>query len=60
MILTIFEHFVQLVVHGNPVKILAVFHECGESIERTIARLDKEREQREQRMEHRVEVKHHE
>ncbi len=44
-------------VHGNPVKILAVFHECNESIEKTIAHLEKEREEREQRSEHRIQVK---
>ena len=45
-------------VHGNPIKILAVFHECGDSIEKTIARLEKDREEREQRSEHRVQVKY--
>jgi hypothetical protein len=44
-------------VHGNPIKILAVFHECDNSIEKTIARLEKDREEREQRSEHRVQVK---
>jgi hypothetical protein len=43
-------------VHGNPIKILAIFHECGESIEKTIARLEKEREEREQGSEHRIQV----
>jgi hypothetical protein len=33
-------------VHGNPMKILAVFHECNESIEMTVARTEEEREER--------------
>lgn len=33
-------------VHGNPKKILAMFYECNESIELTIARRTEEREQR--------------
>ncbi|CAF2867991.1 unnamed protein product [Rotaria sp. Silwood2] len=33
-------------VHGNPMKILAIFHECNESIEMTVARTQQEREQR--------------
>lgn len=45
--------------HGNPMKILAVFHQCDRSIERTIARLEKEREEREQRMENRVQVEYY-
>ena len=45
--------------HGNPVKILAIFHECGESIEQTIGRLAKDREEREHRLEHRVQVNNH-
>jgi len=46
-------------VHGNPIKILTVFHECNESIEKTIARLEKEREQREQQTEKREQVKNY-
>lgn len=42
---------------GNPVKILAVFHQCDRSVEKTIARLQKEREEREQQRDHRVQVK---
>ncbi|CAF1324818.1 unnamed protein product [Adineta steineri] len=41
-------------IHGNPVKILSVFHECNDSIDMTIARLEKEREQRKQQSEKRV------
>ena len=33
-------------VHGNPHRILAIFHECNESIEMTIARKEEQREQR--------------
>ena len=44
--------------HGNPMKILAVFHQCDRSVEKTIARLEKEREEREQRMENRVQVEY--
>ncbi len=44
-------------VHGNPIKILTIFHECNENIERTIARIEKEREEREQKLENRVQVK---
>jgi hypothetical protein len=33
-------------VHGNPMKILSIFHECNESIEMTIARTQEVREQR--------------
>jgi hypothetical protein len=44
-------------VHGNPVKILALFHECNENIEMTAARLEKQREQREQHSGKRKEVK---
>jgi hypothetical protein len=44
-------------VHGNPIKILALFHECNESIEMTIARMEKHREQREQQSEKRTQVK---
>ncbi len=43
-------------VHGSPIKILAVYHECNESIEKTIARLEKDREQREQQSEKREQV----
>jgi membrane-bound lytic murein transglycosylase len=43
-------------IHGNPIKILTAFHECNESIEKTIARLEKEREQREEQSEKRVQV----
>lgn len=43
-------------VHGNPVKILKVFHECNDSIEDTIVRLAKEREYRAQKLEKRTEV----
>lgn len=43
-------------VHGNPAKILTVFHECNGSIEKTIARLEKEREQREQQSKKREQV----
>jgi hypothetical protein len=45
-------------VHGNPIKILSVFHACNESIELTIARIEKEREQREQQSGNRLQVKH--
>ncbi|UJR21603.1 hypothetical protein I4U23_024685 [Adineta vaga] len=41
-------------IHGNPVKILAVFHECNDSIELTIARFQKEREEREEQSEKRL------
>lgn len=43
-------------VHGNPVKILKVFHECNDSIEETIVRLAKEREHRAQQSAKRTEV----
>jgi len=33
-------------VHGNPQRILEIFHECNESIEMTIARKEEQREQR--------------
>jgi hypothetical protein len=32
--------------HGNPRKVLALFHECNESVEMTVARTQEEREQR--------------
>ncbi|CAF1577610.1 unnamed protein product [Rotaria sp. Silwood1] len=35
-------------VNGNPMKVLATFHECNESIEMTVARIQQEREQRHQ------------
>ncbi|CAF5081284.1 unnamed protein product, partial [Rotaria sp. Silwood1] len=35
-------------VYGNPMKVLATFHECNESIEMTVARIQQEREQRHQ------------
>ncbi|CAF1198388.1 unnamed protein product [Rotaria sp. Silwood1] len=35
-------------IHGNPMKVLATFHECDESIEMTVARIQQEREQRHQ------------
>lgn len=44
--------------HGNPMKILAVFHQCERSVEKTIARLEKDREEREQRIENRVQVEY--
>jgi hypothetical protein len=33
-------------VHGNPMKILKIFHDCNDSIDMTIARTEKDREQR--------------
>lgn len=33
-------------VHGNPKRILEIFHECNESIEMTMARTEEAREQR--------------
>ena len=44
--------------HGNPVKILAVFHQCDRSVEKTIARLEKDREEREQQRDRREQVKY--
>ncbi|CAF1188407.1 unnamed protein product [Rotaria sordida] len=41
-------------IYGNPVKILALFHECNQSIEMTKARIEKDREQREQQYEKRT------
>jgi murein L,D-transpeptidase YcbB/YkuD len=43
-------------VHGNPVKILRVFHECNESIEMTITHIEKEREQLDQQNGERTQV----
>ncbi|CAF3735908.1 unnamed protein product [Rotaria socialis] len=40
-------------VHGHPMKILAMYHECNESIELTKARKDHEREMRNQQREER-------
>ncbi|CAF5007881.1 unnamed protein product, partial [Rotaria sp. Silwood1] len=33
-------------VHGNPMKVLAIFHKCNESIEMTIVRTQEERQRR--------------
>lgn len=33
-------------IHGNPMKILKIFHQCNESIEMTMARAQEDREQR--------------
>ncbi|CAF3410735.1 unnamed protein product [Rotaria sp. Silwood1] len=41
-------------IHGNPMKILALFHECNQSIEMTKARIEKDREQRERQCEKRT------
>ncbi|CAF2594243.1 unnamed protein product [Rotaria sp. Silwood2] len=41
-------------IHGNPMKILALFHECNQSIEMTKARIEKDREQHEQQYEKRT------
>lgn len=45
-------------IHGNPAKLLAIFHECNDSIELTVARIQKERQEREQEAEKRVQVNH--
>lgn len=44
-------------IDGNPTKILALFHECNQSIEKTIARYEKERTHREEQTEKRAQVK---
>ena len=44
-------------VHGNPTKILAVFHQCHQSIESTRARLAEQRAQRDRQQENRLEVR---
>ncbi|CAF0873215.1 unnamed protein product [Adineta steineri] len=41
-------------VHGNPRRILAIFHECNESIELTQARIQEERDRRFRHREERV------
>ncbi|CAF0721681.1 unnamed protein product [Adineta ricciae] len=41
-------------IHGNPAKLLAIFHECNDSIELTVARIQKERQERQQEAEKRV------
>ncbi|CAF4555370.1 unnamed protein product [Rotaria socialis] len=41
-------------VHGNPMKILALFHECNQSIERTVVRYKQVQEQREKESEKRT------
>ncbi|CAF3012396.1 unnamed protein product [Rotaria socialis] len=41
-------------VHGNPMKILALFHECNQSIERTVVRYKQVKEQREKESEKRT------
>ncbi|CAF1204306.1 unnamed protein product [Rotaria sordida] len=35
-------------IHGNPMRILSIFHECNESIEMTVARIQEERKQHHQ------------
>ena len=44
-------------LHGNPKQILATFHECGESIEMTIARTQEAREDRWRQREERTRVR---
>jgi hypothetical protein len=44
-------------VHGNPNKLLAIFHECNESMEMTIARTQEEREQRIRQRDERINVR---
>jgi DNA-binding transcriptional MerR regulator len=44
-------------VHGNPMKILKIFHDCNESIEMTIARTQEEREQRIRNRDERISVR---
>ena len=43
-------------VHGNPHRILAIFHECNESIEMTIARKEEQKEQRTRQRDERMKV----
>ena len=44
-------------VHGNPKKILEIFHECNESIEMTAARTEEVREERRRNRDERVIVR---
>jgi hypothetical protein len=44
-------------VHGNPKRILEIFHECNESIEMTMARTEEVREQRIRNRDERLLVK---
>ena len=44
-------------IHGNPMKILSVFHQCNQSIELTQNYLDEERARRYRNDETRLEVK---
>lgn len=43
-------------VHGDPRRILAIFHQCNESIEMTIARKQQEKEERLRQREERINV----
>lgn len=43
-------------IHGNPMKILAVFHQCHQSIELTRARLAEQRDRRDRLQGNRLEV----